>query len=253
MLGQPQPITDLLFGRIENLWKLNRQPSEIELLSLKRDANKLMQSDAAAAYLALAAIATFAWDIETINQQIDKAMRLKCDVVTLLNAALTLRVVNQRSEAANYALRALELAPNDKDVVDRTVKHLYNMGFLNKAHEIVQSRKRMNLELDDLQETLDQSNRCLVEVDVSEEQLQKEIALALDVLTKKKIRLVDLLYEKFFFHDDGEFCLIIRLNFYGDLETEIELDCLLADRLIDLPEWDLSKLSIQFHHLPNPS
>jgi hypothetical protein len=73
--------------------------------------------------------------------------------------------------------------------------------------------------------------------------------IALSLLTEKRIRYADVKFEKIDLHDENHTSLNVQVQFLGDFETEMQLESELAARQIDLPDWDISKLNVEFRHL----
>ncbi len=230
--------------------QLDRSATIFEIAPIERDAEKLRQSDPAAACLVRSGIAALKWDADGVRREVESANRLVPKSASfLINSALSFKLINDLRSAEEYAKLALQHATNDRLILRKVAGYMAQAGSISEAAQTIKVREHMGLDVDDLKLGLDSLIDWLSQLDINEDQLKTEIAIALELLSKRKIKFVNIEFEKNIFHDEGGFGLSTVIEFVGDFQTEMELESELADRLIDLPTWDLSKLSTEFRHV----
>ena len=248
--AQPQSIADPLLDRLESLFRLDRPVTIFDIAPVEKSAEQLRKADPAAACLVKAGVAALKWDIDGVKRETDNANRLDPNSATLLmNSALSFKLINNLVAAENYAQLALLCATNDIQIVKEAIDCCLAVGSIKQALRIIKTREHMHLDVKQLADSINDLVISMEHIGVSEEQLKTEISIALELLTLKKIRFKKVTVEKIIFYDDGESQITAVIQFVGNFQTEMELESAFAERLIDLPNWDLSKLNTEFRHV----
>jgi hypothetical protein len=223
-------------------------PTPFDIRRLEADAAKLENSDRSEASTVRAAIAALRWDVSDARRWSEKACLSDGSATTRINASVTFRFLNQLEIASEYALQAYRLAPLDVEVAQHTVGMLSSAGRLREALECftdylakVGSGASWDLDVAQLVSVLDASN-------ISEAQLRSEVMAAMGILTDARIRYSNVQYEVAT-EPDGGYAIAAKVQFVGDIDTEIRLESALAHKLADMPEWDPTRLSVEFEYL----
>jgi hypothetical protein len=247
--AQPQTIANSLFSRLEELFALDRDVTIFETTQLSRAADKLASSDLVAATLVRAGVAALNWDIEAVATHVATVDRLNPDETDLLNCAFNFKKINNLELASCYSRRALDVATNNRDYLAKAVGYSLTSGNPSSANQMVLDRMHMHSDLTELLAMTQRICEWLQQILISEAQLKTEIGIALSLLTEKRIRYADVKFEKIDLHDENHTSLNVQVQFLGDFETEMQLESELAARQIDLPDWDISKLNVEFKHI----
>ena len=246
----PLTIANPLFRKLESLFQLNRPTTIFDTNSLKHEADKLAKTDAASACIVRAGLAALNWDLAETEKQTQRALQLAPNEANVLhNSAINFRQLNEIGMAANYAQQALSLATNNKMFLTDAYGFLSGAGYISDAYQILLDRLHMGLNLEDELSDAKFFSQCIKQLGIQELQIQTEIQLAMTVLRQHQLRFVDVVPEMSVFAEDEQPSLSIQIGFLGDFETEMQLESDLASRLIDLPGWDISKLSVEFSHI----
>ena len=226
---------------------MQTQPTAFDLRRLEADAQKLENADRAEAFTVRAAIAALRWDVVDARFWSEKACLSDASSTTRMNASVTFRYLNELDLATDYALEALRLAPLDVDAAQHAVGLLMVSGRLNEAMQnFIEHHRKAGSEA-----TLDPAvhavARLLEAAGIGEEQLRAEINAGMRVLSAAKIRHRCVQYEVSA-EPDGGAVAAVKIQFVGDLETEIRLESELAHKLADMPSWNPAKLSVEFEY-----
>lgn len=244
----PKKISDSLFDRIQYFLESQNEPVEFELRHLWAEAEKLANADVSQASIVKAAVCVFRNKQDDVYYWNENALKNNASTTTLLNAAVNLRLLGQFGEAAKLAMRALEIAPQNPSVVLLGCEALALSGRLSDGIKAFESMNEITGEVqEDLQE-LQNRLRDLELAGVTEQQLQREIALANQVAMENGIRLSRVDTQTYQTHDDP-IQVIVGMRFKGDIHREIELEEKLASKLSELEDWDPLKLNVEFRYL----
>jgi hypothetical protein len=235
-----------VFDRLYLFMKTGATPFDIR--RLEHDAQKLEHADLAQAYTVRAAIAALQWNIDDARYWTEKACIASASVTVRRNASVTFRHLNQCGTSGEYAVQALKLSPLNREDVEQAVGMLACAGRLSEALEIDREyRQRVPAE-PPLRLDTEQLTGILDELKLPERQLQLELQAAMDVLTKERMRHKGVVFESST-EPDGGAMFTARVQFCGDIDTEMKLESRLAHLLADMSSWDPSRLSVEFEYV----
>lgn len=245
---RPQTIGSEILAAIEDLFKQDAAPSQIELARLERDARKLIGVDAAQGYVMLGAISALAWDASQALKHVQNAIKLDSSAESLINCAITLRYVGLIEEAVELVSQAAAKAPGNQYVINTAVEWLAGAGRLNQAAALQTASQRRCIPLNE--DTINASALHLAaeEISIPMERITFEVKCAHTVLANYQKRMRGFTIECA--HDpDGSRTLVITMGFIGTTTEEIRLESELALLLADEPGWDPCRLAIELKHL----
>lgn len=247
-IPKPQTIGSEILETIEDLFRRDSTPSQIELARLKRDANKLIGVDAAQGYVILGAISALTWDTEQALKHVKNAIRLDGSAKSLINCAISLRYVGLVDEAADLITQAAAKAPGSELVMNTAVEWLAGAGRLYQAVELQNDAQRRSIPLNEVTINASALHLASEEAGISMERLAYEVKCANTVLTNHKKRMLGSNIECVR-DPDGSQTLVVAFGFIGTTTEEIRLESELAILLADEPGWDPCRLAIELKHL----
>lgn len=242
---QPQTIAADLFKQLELLFEADKSISEFDRARFKRSVDALMRVDASQAYAALAGLHAIEWDSKGAREHVQTCLRLGPSSLNYANAAVTLRQIGLMREACDFALTAAKSLPLSADMQEKVISLCLASGRLKQAIAIFDDATSRGITLD--VETLDLSAlRAISDApDFDQDRLEREVECAYQVLRENKIRpqlwSIDEVADP-----DGGSTVVFVVGFHGQPSEEIALDSQLAVLLAEDPEWDPTRLSVEF-------
>lgn len=251
MSAMPQKNSNVLFDKIHYYVESQDEPSEFDLRRLWSEAEKLSNADVAAASIVKAAICVFRRQKDEVYYWNNNAIKNNNSTATLLNAAVNLRLFGDFGEAANLAMRAMEIAPQDVQVVMLGGEALALAGRLSDGIKAFEALGQITDEVQDDLQHLKSRLHDLEIAGVTELQLQREVTLANEVAMDNKIRIARVDTQTCEFSNDPP-QVFVSMRFKGDVNNELDLEEKLAVRLSELENWDPLKLNVEFKYIsPN--
>lgn len=245
--AQPQTIGGALFGEVTALFDSGTRATVFELKRLWNDADKLQKVDASEASVVKSALAAYEWNAVESRRWLNNAISLRKSAITYLNAAATMRVLNDFGGARDYARLAANLAPNDAEVVFQAVGCFVGSGRLSEAYELALPFKGRSETLTTSCTEIEDLQRKLSEIGVSEAEVSREIDIASMIAISNKVRIHDSQF-RWAVDTDGSKCLYIPMLFFGSIDSELKLEQELAVALLEEDGWNPMKLSVEFTH-----
>lgn len=224
-------------------------PTEFDLRRLELDALRLEKADPSEAYTVRAAIGAIRWDVEAARKWSEKACVVDGSTITRVNASITFRFLNEVDLSAAYALNAFRNAPLDQTIATHCAAALTFAGRLSEAHEVFMDHHRRAGTTGQMAPDVTSVIRVLDACGSSENQLRAEVRAAMRLLSEEQIRHHKVEYEEVVEPDGGR-ALAVRIQYYGDIESELRLESKLAHRLVEMPNWNPAALSVEFAYLP---
>ena len=136
----PQTKAAELFERLQALKAST--VSDMELQRLKRDAEKLLQSDALYAYMALGAIAVLRLDDAGVHANFRAALGLEKGEVVYHNYATALARIGDFDSALPWFEKTHQFLPEDLTSLADFIQCAFNAGELSMAKELLAEWKK---------------------------------------------------------------------------------------------------------------
>jgi hypothetical protein len=237
-----------VLSRLHLLLKATDPVTPFELRRLESDAKQLENADKALAYIVRSGIAALKWDVQDATRWVERACTLDGSAVTRANAAVTLRHLNECTQASEYAIESYRLSLLDFRNADTVIGVLAAAGRLTEAKEIAsefdaRTGKRNEFTFDAAMVACE-----LEDIGCTETQLQRELSAAMKVLSEQRIRFSSVSYTSEE-EPDGGSILTVHVRFQGDIETELKVEAKLAELLCDMPDWNPCKLSVELTYV----
>lgn len=250
--AQRQTIADAVFKDLWDLFLSDEIPAVFTIRRLEKAAKDLVATDAAEASIVSAAVGALQWDISACRHWIDNAIRIAPNNPAVLhNASVTLQKVNLMDASADLAIRAYQTTPLDREVVRWAILAANGAGRFAESLHLLSDAKSNKVEGVAVPK-IDHIVDAMRALGVKPEQLHKEISVAFEVLTASRKRARDLQHGVFSDHD-GTKSLYMTLGFLGTIEDELRLNAQLAERLVDMPDWNPDVLSTELRYIPTPA
>ena len=242
---KPQTFGNQLFDSIDRYLQSGTVPGEFERKRLGREAGKLAAVDPEEGLIAAALLAALDWDLPALHREVARACQGRPTPTTLLNAALACRLVNDFDTAQEYARRALEAAPANKQVRQTYFLLLLHSG---AVHEAVRFAAEGDVDSPSDVITAPRIAHYFDMLGITSERVRSEIKHAFATLTERHFRQRSTNFGVV--HDpDGQISVVALVEFNrGGIEDEIDLDEALAERLHKMPQWDPQQLAIEFQY-----
>lgn len=247
-VGVPQTVANSLFETLESFFVADEMPSEFELRRIEKAADNLAKVDAAAAFTVKGAIAALRWDADSAETCCRKACALERSPMVLNNSALTFKFLNRFDLAIEFAKSALALAPLDPLTATSTLGYLFATGHFAEVAALIRKHNYQEEQYPSLPFQALEFDRLRVDLGISTEQIDFEIDSVFSVLKKHKKRMQGSRVEAVNDPDGGQ-CIVIEIEFFGDLHQEIVLEAELAHALAASPDWNPSRLSVEFAYI----
>lgn len=234
----------------------NGPPAELVLRRYERQAEQLFHTDRPEwGWVAHAAVAALAWDASTALEMCSKgAQAVGSNPEVLANFAVSLKHLNEFEAALQYARQATEASPVNGFALRHHVGALLQLGRWSDALAMAERYvgRVGNEQAQNIPEIVDMFRSwmsCLGDGGVSERQVQLELAQCWAVLRENRIRCGQLLVSCDENPEGGAPTMVLRLTFVGEIEDEMRLGALLAQRLSRLESWDPTRLSVDFEYV----
>ena len=246
----PQTTGQRLFNQIEKLLESDEMPSEFQLRRLDDQADDLMHADAGEGLTVKAALAALRWDVNGVVKLAQRCIQADPSIVTLINAAMTVKNVNLMETACAFLEQARARAPQNPLVVQTSIGYLMNAGRITEAARVMQQARQDNVPLPE-DKVLDAVafGHLLDELGIDPERLHHELQCGYQVLQRNRKRPRAIAYTQ---HEepDGGRSLVISFEIQGDLDEEMRLESELALALAERDGWNPGLLGVEFALVP---
>lgn len=245
--GKPETITRQLFEKVAQLFISSEPVSDFAVAQMKREAEKLQGVDAVEASIVKSGIAAFLWNADEANYWVRNAISLRESTVNYHNASVTMRALNDFEAARDYSLASYRCAPNSADTASKAISTLMMSGNFSDALAIAIPHVGSMSEIAEVAEEIESLQQAMGAIGITEDRIKKEMQAAFKVAANRKVR-VKTVGHNIVSDPDGGLGIYIPIVFIGDFSTENALEDDFASILVDDPEWDPVKLSIEFTH-----
>lgn len=252
----PKPATtyNSLVDTVNVYMKSGKSPSELELRRIFREIEKLKKADPIEGWLVAGMISAWQWDAASTVHNTDVAVRIAPrDVGTLRVASRCLWNAGLYEKANALTERASLLSPRDPSILVAEIERNIAFGRLSKVSNFVKDATTMGLQLrTNYYLNIDKHVDALRVAGIEESRLEREAALAMEVLADHHVRIDSVKLRPWRDPENGAMHFSMAYVFYGTMEQELELEGALAIKLMDDPEWDPDRLSTEFEYEPYP-
>lgn len=228
-----------LVEKIEQLHS-QRKINAFTLIRLRKEANDLLKVDAFYAYQILGMLASLEKNITHVRENYEKSLNLakmaEDKAQVFINYARSLQSMGYLSEAAELGMKSYNIFPSSNLNTKQNIFHFMNAGLFHRAIELAHN---VNVDVDVELSCLPQITQFMDKHGVSDNELQKLIEIAINVLHA---------YHFFDFHYQEViafrlvkdeyyqwFCYVIKIN--RSVEEVVEMIHELCEKLAeaDLP------------------
>lgn len=242
---KPQTIGARLFSQLEVLFQSEEAPSEFQLRRLAAEADQLMGADAGAGLIVKSGIAALRWDVIEARKQALRSVQVDPSIITLMNAALTLKNVSLMDEACEFIERARQRAPQDPVTVESSIVYLMHTGLIAQAADVHKQALNDKVKLpDDLIDAVGYLE-LIEELGIDLERVHFEVQSVYKVLMQHRKRPRTITYSHYQEPDGGR-ALVISFGIRGDLTDEMRLESELAQELAEQDGWNPNVLGVEF-------
>lgn len=229
----PQP-KETAYELIEYLNDLvhRGERDEFAIHRVRREAERLKSTDAAAAYLLLGIVACLDRDLSSSRKYHQLALNLRNDYVTNINYALSLARLGAVSEATPYYERAVKISPENIKAFDTLIDNVISTCRFRYARDLLHKWKTMNPGKEHrLEKNISNFVSVLEEHKVSDEEAEALAKLASDQLLSNNLYPIfsDSAMNVEIFEEDSIRWVDYSLNIDGKVDDVVEMNCRLAD------------------------
>lgn len=243
----PQTTYNDLIEVINQYMVAGTAPNEFETRRLRREAEKLKSVNPTEGWLISAMIASIRWERETLISSAQNAVATAPGSVdVLVSASQCLWSAGCHELAYKFLKRALTVAPNNKLALQSMVEQLMCRAHFTEAIAITESAKSMGVELDSDLPAYQIKQSKMLEIGITEERLQHEAALAVGLMSERRLRPISISITPWVDPDSGDLQFSFAYLFLGTVQQEIELENSLAEVLSQDEEWNPNLLSTEF-------
>lgn len=204
-----------------------------------------MRVDAAQSYAALAGLHALDWDTRGAREHVQNCLRLDASSVNYGNAAVTFRQIALMREACDFALLAAKAEPLSASMQEKVISLALASGRLTQAIAIYDEATSRGIEVDVDGVNMSGLRSISGSVDFDQKELEREVECAYQVLRENRVRPLSWSIDEIA-DPDGGATVVFVVGFSGDPSEEIALDSQLAVLLAEDPEWDPTRLSVEF-------
>lgn len=252
-MSAPQAKTRVneLYDEIQQRAVDEREISEFDYRKLNKETEHLARVDAQSSWVLKSALCALRWDVVGLTENAKKADALGADAGNLYNLSVNFSIANNMQASAEYAIKSSQSAINDKNIADLCISQLLRYGFFKEALKVSTKCESIGISLPELSPKILSMNKFLDtnDVNLTQERIQQEIQLALEVLTKFKIRNegIDISFE--IDEEDGSVHAYTKIKFIGSIEEEMRMESELAQVLSHDKYWDPSLLNTAISYM----
>ncbi|WP_447916183.1 hypothetical protein [Delftia acidovorans] len=241
-----QTIRNELLGQVSDYLLKNTDVDVFTMKSLKRSADKLAAIDAIQGSLVKSAIAALEWNVEDAVYWAKNVVALSDTADSYYNAAVTLRAVNDYENAAVFARGIFERAPHNSDFAYASAEMQESAGFINDAHKIFESIKDSSEKAQKDFVISSHRLKAMKDLAVTEERVRVDLKMACVLAYEKRVRINSIAHCYEFDPDGSSGCYFVLVKIPGNIEKVLNLEEALAIQLCEQPDWNPSRLSIEF-------
>jgi tetratricopeptide (TPR) repeat protein len=252
---KPQVKVECL-EELQRIIDRNERPTDFEVARFRKQANDAISTDRPwIGWVMRSALEAALWNPEAaldVVQRAEKAVGRNSDA--LGNLAISLKHLCLMDRALTLMQRAHAIDPLDPRTLGHLAGILYALGMMEDATALVREYLRLAGPSGDASAKtslieLERVNEGLKRANIPEARLREECSIALEVLRAAKTRWLILEIEFQTDPDSGEEALLARYTFHGDIEHEMRLGAMLAERLAETENWNPTKLSVDFAYV----
>lgn len=241
---RPQTIGNRLMDEVFYHLRQDLTPTDFEMRRMSRDAGKLDLISPIEGALAFAAIAAIKWDEAEMKAQIERLLSINSSPISLFNASLVWRTLNNSDQALELSRMAWLAAPADDTYQRGYFGTLVRSGYLLEAHDFAKSVALEGLAKEEVA-SLDRTVMAMKLAELTQERVVAELAVAFEVMKSHRIRNQRSGFATHRDPESGMRSLVAIVNFVGNYDDEAALTASIAEVMIDMPEWNPAQLAIR--------
>jgi tetratricopeptide (TPR) repeat protein len=230
-MPQPKEAAYELIEHLNDL-VLRGERDELAIHRVKREAERLKNTDPASAYLLLGMVACLERDLSSSRKYHQKALNARNDFVTNINFALSLARLGAISEATPYFERAVKIQPENITALEMLIDNVLTACRFRCTRDLLRKWKSLNPDKEHrLEKDIVNYVSILEGNKVSDEEAETLLKLASDQM------LANSLYPSFtnpvaeieIFEEDSIKWVDYSINIQGKVDDVVEMNCRLAD------------------------